>query len=212
MHCCHGDAGHATPEEIVLGGAIQMARVECFNESSPHSGRSVLKLECSRASKAAYCETPPGGDAELLLNIPFTASVRLRGLCVSGGEAPGGRPTRVRLFANSSLDIGECAAAAGTQELALPSADEGAEVWHSLRVAKFSTVTSLQLYFFTDGEGGGGGGGGGDPPPMRVYYVGLKAEVGAPKLGVVHAVYESRAQLADHKQAEGAAGGASLLH
>jgi hypothetical protein len=61
-------------------------------------------------------------DAELLLNIPFTASVRLRGLCVSGGEAPGGRPTRVRLFANSSLDIGECAAAAGTQELALPSA------------------------------------------------------------------------------------------
>jgi hypothetical protein len=95
---------------------------------------------------------------------------------------------------------------AGTQELDLPSADEGAEVWHSLRVAKFSTVTSLQLYFFTEGGGGGGA------PPMRVYYVGLKAEVGAPKVGVVHATYESRAQLADHRQAEGAAGGASMLH
>jgi hypothetical protein len=69
------------------------------------------------------------------------------------GEAPGARPTRVRLFANSSLDIGECAEKAGTQELDLPSADEGAEVWHSLRVAKFSTVTSLQLYFFTEGGG-----------------------------------------------------------
>ena len=209
MFCCHGAAGHATPEEVVLGSAIQMSQVECFNEASPDSGRTVLKLECSRASKAAYCETPPGGDAELLLNIPFTASVRLRGLCVSGGEAPGARPTRVRLFANSSLDIGECAEMAGTQELDLPGADEGAEVWHSLRVAKFSTVTSLQLYFFTEGGGGGGGGG---APPMRVYYVGLKAEVGAPKVGVVHATYESRAQLADHRQAEGAAGGASMLH
>ena len=208
MLCCHGAGGaHATPEEITLSSSIAFASVEAFNEAQEGSGRLVLKQECSRASKATYCEAPAGGDAELLLNIPFTAPVRLRALCVSGGEgAPAcARPTRVRLFANTGLDIVEAAgAAAATQELELPSADAGAECWHALRVAKFGAVTHLQLYFSCSASDGA--------LPMRLYYVGLRAEVGPPRVGVVHAVYEVRAQLADHKQAEGAAGGGSLLH
>ena len=188
----------------MLSSAIPMAQVECFNEAVPGSGRLVLKLECSRASKATYCEAPPG-DAELLLNIPFSAAVRLKALCVSGGDGEVGCPASVKLFANSHLDIAECRDAAATQELRLPTPDAAAEVWHNLRVAKFGAVHRLQLYFRGGGEEGEG-------PAMRVYYVGLKAEVGAPPVGVVHAVYEARAQLADHKQAEGLGAGGSLLH
>jgi hypothetical protein len=204
MLCCHGSAeGHTAPDEIALQASINFAGIECFGEKASGSGRGLLKASCSRQAKAPYCESD--GDAELLLCIPFTADVRLKSLCVSAGTAAGTCPLRVKLFCNSHHDIGEAAEAAATQELTLTTPDEAAELWHSLKIAKFNNCSKLQLYF----SGRLGQPEGAEGPDIRLYYVGLRAEAFTPRVGVVKAVYESRAQLSDHKAAEGGLGGAS---
>ena len=214
MFCCHGDDAHVTKEEITLFSAIDFGRVQCFNEAAPGSGVRVFKAACSARDKGAHCESA-GGDAELLFTVPFTSSVRLKALCVSAGEGGAGGagcPLRVKVFANASVDISDAADAAATQELLLTSPDAGAELWHSLKVARFGTVHQLQLYFSGRLGAPAGAGASDEGPPIRIYYIGIRAEVGAPRVGVVHATYESRAQLADHKSEAPAGAGAAFLH
>jgi hypothetical protein len=219
-----GCAGYAAAggaaSEASLAPFIDLARVRCLNERTPGAaGRVFRALEAragagAGASAGAGAGAPPPplesceGDADLLLHVPFTCSVRVTRLCVAGGGGDARRaPARCRLFAEREhLDFATAEQAPPLQDVALVD-DPLAQLWHPLRVARFSNVTSLQL-FFSGCLGGGDGEEG-----ACVDFVGLKGEASglvsaAPEGGVV---YEAMANPADHARAREAAGGGAAL-
>jgi hypothetical protein len=132
----------------------------------------------------------------MLMDVPLTATVRLRSICVSGGE--GGRtPSTVRLFVNREhLDFTGVQEGKPAQEISLSHEDPGAETWHPLKPARFTGVGSLQLHFV----GALGGPEVGEEEGTRVYYIGLRGDVvGVKGTAPAVIVYEARPQLADHK-------------
>jgi hypothetical protein len=187
--CCHGDSSHG----VELLQAIDIGGVTCLNEAIPGSCINVFKAACSRDDRSKWLDSAEG-DADLMLNIPFTSTIQLRSVCVSGGDIPHS-PARVRLFVNRpDLDFGAAADAAAAQELTL-RADPSGDIWHAVRAARFNNVSSLQLFF-------SGNLGSDDSHAVRINWLGLRAEVSGRRVGVVHASYESQAQLADHAAAE----------
>jgi hypothetical protein len=180
LSCCdHDDASHGA--EIVR--TIDVANLRCLNEALSGSVARVFRSHCTRADKAAFLDSF-GDDPDLLLSVPFSCTVRLRSIVFSCG-APPGCPARARLFVNQpNLDFDGAATATPAQELAITGADENADGWHALRGAKFNNITSLQIHF------SGNLGGGGDDASVRIFFVGLRAEVTGFKGGIVNATYE----------------------
>jgi hypothetical protein len=185
--CC--DLVEATAGGVSLLPYIDVPNVRCLNAAGGvGAGRAVLKAMDRRRSRDAFLDSQ-AGDPELLLHIPFTCTVRIRSLCVSGEE--GGRtPDRVRLFKERpALTFDDAQASAAVQEVALAHADSGADTWHPLKVAKFSGVSSLQLHF--TGSGGA--------EDVRLFFVGLKGDVeGHVRTLPANLVYEARPQAGDH--------------
>jgi hypothetical protein len=76
---------------------------------------------------------------------------RLRGICVSGGSAGGGRaPGRVALWTNvtPAFSFDDAEARAPVEEVELCTPDGGARTWYILRGgAKLHNVTSVALRF-----------------------------------------------------------------
>jgi len=183
-------------EEVNILGALDLSRIQCYNELVAGSGKSVFKSECSKVDKTRFVDSA-GDDPELLLSIPFKSTMRIRGLCLSLGGEYGTCPARVRIYANmEGLDFSGLESFEPVQELVIRGPDVQAQEWYPLKVVKLGNVSHLYLHFsgrwsvpeHEQGEGS-----------VRVYYVGLRAEVIAPRVGVVHAMYESRAQASDHK-------------
>jgi hypothetical protein len=198
--CC-GDASHSAD---VLR-AIDFAHLTCLNEAEAGSAARVLRPHEARANRDAGALASAGADAELLLSIPFTSTVRLRALCVAADAAPAA-PARVRLFINApQLDFAGAAAREPAQEVVLADADARGATWHALRAARFNNVTSVQLYF----SGNLGAPDDAAAAAVRLFFVGLRAEVTGFKRGVVHAEYEARAAPSDHAYAALGAGAAS---
>ena len=200
--CCHGGDHAASPEVPVLR-SIDFDAVRCLNEAVEGSSRALLRAHCSSADKAAFCDSD-GSDPELLLHIPFTSTVRLRGLCISAAE--GACPASVSLFVNSpGMTFSDLEGRAPAQEVALAGADPSGTVFYPLRAARFNTVLSLQLAFrgvlgAPPGEGEG---------PVRLFFVGLLGEATGFKKGVVECTYEVRPSAVDSGGMLG--GGASSL-
>jgi len=101
----HGGCGdHAHEHELpgnVLGyqdnlyGQIDRAHVVALNANG--RGQTVIKPWSERDDEVSYLESD--ADDQLILRIPFTASVKLRALLLKAG--PGDNtPTKVLLFAN----------------------------------------------------------------------------------------------------------------
>jgi hypothetical protein len=193
---CGGESHEDGCEGASLLPSIDLPRVRCLNEQHVGSCRVVFRALAERASRAGALRSNPG-DADLLLTIPFTSPVRVKSVCVAGDEA-----LEARLFVDKEgLDFAGAAESAPAQALELP-ADPAAELWHTLRAARFQSVTCLTLLLR-------GGGTVSDDGAAVVYFVGLKGAPTGHRRGVVQAVYEARAQLADH-QARADAGGGRL--
>lgn len=192
---CGGEAHEDGCEGASLLPSIDISRLRCLNEAVPGSCRVVFRSLSQRASRAGALRSNPG-DAELLLTIPFTSPVRVKSVCVGGDEA-----LEAALYVDKEgLDFAGAGEIAPAQALALP-ADPAAELWHTLRAARFQSVTSLTLLLRGGGEVADDG--------AVVYFVGLKGAPTGHRRGVVQAVYEARAQLSDH-QARADGGGGRL--
>lgn len=174
---------------------IDTVNVRCLNERVDKSCRLVFKGLADKADKSTYMDSGEF-DPEMLLHIPFTSTVKLRSLCVSGGEH-GRTPATIRLFANKpDLDFSAAQDAAPLQEVLLSHEDPSAETWHPLKTAKFNNISSLQLHFT-------GALSGDDEGDVRIYFLGLKGESTGFKHGLpTEVVYEARPQLSDHQARE----------
>ncbi len=192
--CCHGDASHG--EELLR--AIDFNGVRCLNESIPGSCVNVLKAACSRSDHTRFLDST-SNDTDLLLSIPFTSTIQLRAICVSGDIPPHSSPARVRLFINRpDLDFTTAAEATPVQDFLL-RADFNGDIWHSVRAARFNNLSSLQLFFSgrlgIDDEADDDVSGG---CAVRIFYVGLRADISGRRVGAVHTTYETQALRADH--------------
>ncbi|KAI0762041.1 PITH domain-containing protein [Irpex lacteus] len=132
----------------------------------------------------------------MIIRIPFTGSVKLRALLLKAG--PGDQtPAKVALYNNADdLDFSEIADRKPTQEFEVPQGREVGE--YHVMSAKFPAATSITL-FFPASQGA---------DTTRVYYVGFLGHWSERKSEPVIAVYESRANPADHLKIKGIQGAA----
>lgn len=130
-------------------------------------------------------------DEELLFYIPFTGSVKLKGVVVIGGENEH-HPKELRLFKNRPPNGFDQVEGEAEQTIQL-SHDYTGLVEYPTMVSRFNSVTSLLMHFPTNYGA----------ETSTIYYIGLRGEyTEAHRHGVTIATYEARANPADHKLQE----------
>ncbi|KAH9946405.1 DUF1000-domain-containing protein [Epithele typhae] len=130
---------------------LESPQLNCLNEAPQHTLKGIL-ADKKKNTGSAYLQSD--ADEQLLLNIPFNQTVKIRAIALQTAEVARG-PRTVRLLINRpslSFEDGEEASAV-VQELELSEADvrEGRKV--PLRFVRFQSVTSLHA-FVVSNQGG----------------------------------------------------------
>nr|XP_033325061.1 PITH domain-containing protein CG6153 [Megalopta genalis] len=181
-HHCNCGESHEEGDlgvQYSLHEKIDILNIECLNEYEEGSGASVFKTWEDRLDKSKYVESDADTDVnELLFNIPFTGSIKLKGLIVIGGENEL-HPHRVSLYKNRPHMTFDNIVQP-EQEFELCVDNYGVHQYFP-KVVKFSSVNHLSLYF--TGRTG--------QEQIRIYYIGLKGEwTPAHQHGVTICTYE----------------------
>lgn len=180
----HPDAELGTMYSLYL--KIDSMRVQCLNEVKEGSGKTVFKPWEQRKDKDLFVESD--ADEELLFNIPFTGSVKLKGIIVIGGEEDA-HPSRMHLFKNRPGMTFDDTGLDPEQEFELHPDPEGV-LEYNTKVARFNNVNHLSLHFPASF--------GADS--TKVYYIGLKGDfTQVNRQEIVICNYEAAANPADHK-------------
>ncbi|XP_046545962.1 PITH domain-containing protein GA19395-like isoform X2 [Haliotis rubra] len=127
-------------------------------------------------------------DEELIFNIPFTGSVKLKGVIVIGGQDDS-HPSRMRLFKNRPGMTFDDVSIEAEQEYELHPDPEGM-LEYATKAARFNSVEHLTIHF--PGNFGN--------DSTLVYYIGLRGDfTQARRHEVTICTYEARANPSDHK-------------
>ncbi|KAF9414476.1 PITH domain-containing protein 1 [Podila epigama] len=170
-----------------LYSKIDHDNVICLNESEPGAGKSVLKPWHEKMDDTKFVESD--ADEQLILRIPFTGMVKLKSITLRSdpGETA---PRKLKAFVNvDDLDFDNAESTQATQEWDLVEDTNGQVAEYATRVAKFTSIRSLTLFF---GENFGG-------DITKVNFIGLKGEYSEFKRDPIITVYELQANPADHK-------------
>ncbi|KIM30979.1 hypothetical protein M408DRAFT_65529 [Serendipita vermifera MAFF 305830] len=149
---------------------------------------NILKPWEDRNDESVYLESDEDTGAEMMIKIPFAdSSAKLLSMLVKSG--PGEQTASViKLFVNEdNLDFDDVANRPASQEFEIPISREVGE--YQLRPAKFSNVRTLTIYI-PDAQGA---------DSVRLYYLGFTGSFQKMTNQPIITVYESRPQLADHK-------------
>jgi hypothetical protein len=165
---------------------IDLERVECLNEQLDGSGRTVFKAWDERLNNDKFIESD--ADEELLINVPFTGNVKLKGLIIRGSNDDC-HPSQVRLFKNRPNMTFDDASAEPDQEFELQR-DPQCALEYGVKIVKFSGVNHLTLHFPKNfGE-----------DTSKIFYIGLKGDfTEAQREAILIANYELAPNPADHK-------------
>ncbi|CUA68505.1 PITH domain-containing protein 1 [Mus musculus] [Rhizoctonia solani] len=178
-----------------LYGRIDRPNVVALNAEPGSDPCAVLKPWHERLDETKWLESD--SDDQLILRIPFTGSVKLRGLLLKTG--PGDQTAqKVSLFPNTdNLDFSDANESEPTQSFDVVQSREVGQ--YSVKPGKFSNCESLTL-FFPAAQGG---------DTLRIYYIGLLGEWSEIKRDAIVTVYEAQANPADHKKIVGTDGASS---
>lgn len=178
------DADRASAFSLYL--KIDTEGVQCLNEAEEGSARYVFKPWDQRLDKEKFVESD--SDEELLFNIPFTGSVKLKGIIVIGGEEDT-HPNKMRVFKNRPKMTFDDTSCAPDQEFEM-SPDPSGVLEYATKVTRFNSCESVSLHFPSNFGG----------ETTKVYYIGLKGEFAeAHRHEVTICTYESSPNVADHK-------------
>jgi len=203
-HSCHdehGDHGndHGHDHDHDHGGSsgpagnlyeqIDHPNVVALNAQAP---ANICKPWHERMDNNVALESD--ADDQLIIRIPFTASVKLKAILMRSG--PGDEtPQKIQVFANEeSLDFDDISSRKCIQEFDIPQSSEVGE--YAVKPAKFSSVRSLTI-FIPASQGA---------DSVRVSYLGFVGSWTEMRSGPVIAVYEANANLADHEKIRGTEG------
>lgn len=192
---CHGecdkhDHGHVTDADKAsaysLYRKIDIYKLQCLNEAVEGSGKYVFKPWDQHMDKEKFVESD--SDAELLFNIPFTGSVKLKGIIVIGGEEDT-HPRKMRVFKNRSNMTFDDVDSTPDQEFDLQP-DYTGLMEYATKTARFNQCDCISLHFPSSF--------GADT--TKIYYIGLKGDyTEAHRHEVTICAYEAAPNLADHK-------------
>ncbi|ELR13777.1 thioredoxin family Trp26 family protein [Acanthamoeba castellanii str. Neff] len=175
--------------EYSLYQYIDTGGLTCLNERGSGTVAKVFKPWDQRLDRTAVVESDT--DEQLIIHIPFTASIKLKAINIIGG-ADGTSPGKLKAWINrEDIDFSSVDDVAPTQEWELSENPQG-EIEYPTRITKFQNVTSLTLYI---PENFGA-------ERTIISYIGLKGEFKTLSRKAVNVTYESAAQLKDHKVPE----------
>ncbi|QQP54428.1 UPF0424 protein GA19395, partial [Caligus rogercresseyi] len=120
------DANAESADQFNLFQRIDMEKLTTLNEVVEDSGKNVFRPWEDRLNREKFVESD--ADEELLINIPFSGSVKLKGIIVIGGEE-GRNPSRIRLFKNRPFMTFEDAEAKCDQEFELALDQNGSVIY-----------------------------------------------------------------------------------
>lgn len=124
--CSHEATDDIDPNEMGiqygLFSKIDLANLECLNETEDGSGRTVFRPYEHRLDFSKFVASD--ADEELLFNIPFTGNVKLKGIIVVGAD-DGSHPSKMRIFKNRPKMTFDDAAAQPDQEFELTKDPRG---------------------------------------------------------------------------------------
>ncbi|XP_012563230.1 PITH domain-containing protein 1 isoform X1 [Hydra vulgaris] len=193
--CRHGQHEHFCSDEEDLStvyslyNKIDKDKLQCLNEAVDGSGKTVFKSWTERLDTTKFVESDC--DEELLFNIPFTGSIKLKSLLVIGGE-DNFHPSQMKLFKNRPYMTFDDTLCEPDQIFNIVPDHEGNIEYHT-KVARFSNVEHLSIYFSSNfGEN-----------TTKIYYIGLKGDyMESHKHGVTICNYEAKANPSDHLKNE----------
>ncbi|KAF8078219.1 PITH domain-containing protein [Lyophyllum atratum] len=132
--------------DVSLLEYLDLSQLDCLNEASEHTLKSIL-AEKRKNTSSNYLLSD--ADEQLLLNIPFNQSVRVRSIVIQSSAVKQG-PQTIKLAANRPTlgfeDIEDASEPEIAQVLSLSETDvlEGKPV--ALRFVRFQTVNSLHVF------------------------------------------------------------------
>lgn len=174
--------------EFNLHTRIDDTGFQCLGEEETGSGRKIFKNYTDRQDKETFVDSDC--DPELLFNVPFTGSVKLKNIIVIPGEDDL-KPLKLRLFKNQpGLNFDDAKSKKPDQEIDIVP-DPFGDAQYNIKIMKFNNVSHLSFYF-PDSEG---------EENTRIYYIGMRGtfEKGMGKQPIVITNYELAANPADHK-------------
>ncbi|OJA08373.1 hypothetical protein AZE42_01002 [Rhizopogon vesiculosus] len=148
---------------------IDRENVHGLNLEIPEQAKAVIKPWSEREDTTVYADS--GVDDQMILRVPFSQNVRIKSILLKLGRGDT-TPRHLRVYANYP-DIIDFNDAENTKPHLNISLSEGetAVVEYPLKVAAFTSVHSLSLYF-RESVGG---------ERSRIYYLGFKGDVRTPR-------------------------------
>lgn len=132
--------------------------------------------------------TQSGYGKDLVVFVPFNGEIKIKTICVIGGE-DGTAPSKMKLYKNvEAVDINILEDKKPIQVIDMNENVSG-ELEYLVNITKFNNISNIVLGF--DENFGA--------PNTIIKYIGFKGEKLREKVKVVETVYEVRANLADHK-------------
>ena len=126
-----------------------------------------------------------GYGKDMVIVIPFTCEVRVKCICLVGGD-DGEAPTQMKLYKNEEVvDINIQEEKKSVQDIELAEGD----MEYPTNVSKFTNVSNIVLGL--DGSFGAN--------RSSLLYIGIKGDKLRNKHKIGETVYEVRANLADHQ-------------
>ncbi len=185
------------PVDVPLNNFIDLQKVQVWNcKQSAHEAAAIVDPN-TRGDGGGDFFVESDADQELLMHIPLTEFVRLRGVCIRGPVSCSSSPAHVKLYANcrdvSGFD--SIRRARSDQELLLAaniSSDD--EIIYRLDGLRFSNVSTLVL-FFDENFGAE------TTQVMRIELIGMSTRQPVNRPLATNVVYESMANPADHRAA-----------
>ncbi|MBN3293782.1 PITH1 protein, partial [Polypterus senegalus] len=188
-HACECRGEHEPSDRGVEYGLyrkIDLEKLQCLNESRDGDGKLVFKPWEERTNREKFVESD--ADEELLFNIPFIGSVKLKGIIVIGDDDES-HPSELRLFKNIPCMSFDDAVREPDQAFRL-NRDVLGELEYPVKIARFSNVNHLSIHISKNFGSS----------TTRVYYIGLRGEfTEAHRHEVTICTYEANANPADHK-------------
>ncbi|KAJ7927603.1 galactose-binding domain-like protein [Mycena leptocephala] len=147
-----------------LYGFIDKDNVHGLNLAVPEDAKALIKPWDQRDSTARFADS--GVDDQIILHVPFSQNVRLKSILLKLGRGES-TPRHLRIYANypTIVDFADAENTTPQLNISLLEGETGV-VEYPFRVAAFTSITSLSL-FFSDSVGG---------DVSRIYYVGFKGD------------------------------------
>ena len=192
---CQHELAAAVAGTEWLNEHVDIFNVVSVNEEFPGASKSLFRPYSDRLADPDPSCNYSGQDEEknfydepgaegLTITVPFACPVKITGITVIPGDR-GRKPGKLDLYPNL-IDIGTVGEVPASQTIDNLVEDLCGVVEYSLRVVKFSSVTTLTLHF-SPSEG-----------PFDLCWIGLRGIASGDQRRAVVTVYESRANLADH--------------